>query len=403
MTTQYPAPASPKWGPTTKLVVGLTIVALVIALLIQFRSIVGPLILAFILAYALHPLITRLTLALKLPWRTAVSLIYLLLLVLLVGLVTLSGFAVIQQLQSLYGFIQNYVTNLPAIVDELSQQVYVIGPFEFDLRQFDLPTLANQLLGVVQPLLGRAGGLLSTLAASAAVTLGWLLFVLVISYFLLADTSRVSHELVQVEIPGYDYDLRRLNQELRKIWNAFLRGQIIIIILVIITYTVLMTVLGMRFALGIAVLAGLGRFVPYLGPLVLWVVTGLVAFFQGGNYFGLEPFQYSILVLVVAVITDQVFDNIVTPRFLGQTLGVHPAAVLVAAIIAARLIGLIGLVLAAPSLATLSLIGRYVVRKMFDLEPFPEKEPTASQPEEPPWARGTRRLRAWWRVIQKRG
>jgi predicted PurR-regulated permease PerM len=162
-------------------VVGLTVVALVIALLIQFRSIVGPLILAFILAYVLHPLITRLTLALKLPWRTAVSLVYLLLVILLVSLITLAGFAVIQQLQSLYGFIQEYVTNLPALVDELSQQVFKIGPFVFDLRQFDLPVLANQLLGVVQPLLGRAGGLISTLATSAAVTLGWLLFVLVIS------------------------------------------------------------------------------------------------------------------------------------------------------------------------------------------------------------------------------
>jgi predicted PurR-regulated permease PerM len=83
-------------------------------------------------------------------------------------------------------------------------------------------------------------------------------------------------------------------------------------------------------------------------------------------------------VLVVAVIIDQIFDNLVTPRFLGQTLGVHPAAVLVAAIVAARLIGLIGLVLAAPSLATLSLISRYIVRKSSP-EPFPETETRADR------------------------
>jgi predicted PurR-regulated permease PerM len=104
---------------------------------------------------------------------------------------------------------------------------------------------------------------------------------------------------------------------------------------------------------------------------------------------------------VIAVVTDQIFDNLVSPRFFGRTLGVHPAAVLVAAIIAARIIGLIGLVLAAPSLATLTLIGRYVIRKMFDLEPFPEPE-EAPKPEGQSWTTNTRRLRAWWRSIQRR-
>lgn len=393
--------SSPKWSPTTKLLVGLTIIALVAALLIQFRTIIGPLILAFMLAYLLHPVVAWISSIPKVSWRGAVNLIYLLLVILLGTSFTLTGLAVATQLQLLIGFVQRNVTNLPAIAADLSSRVYTIGPFVINFSQFDLQSVINQLLAAIQPILGRAGSLISTFATSAAATLGWGFFVLIISYFLLADASKMSDEFVTVEIPGYTTDIRRLGLELKNVWNAFLRGQLIIILMVMLSYSVLMVILGMRFALGIAILAGLARFVPYLGPLTLWIVTALVAYFQGGNYFGLQPFYYAILVVGLAMVIDQVFDNLVSPRLLGQTLGVHPAAVLVAAIVAANLIGIIGLVLAAPVLATLKLVGGYVLRKMFDLDPWPDALPT-TQLVELPWERVVDRLKAWLRLMRQR-
>jgi hypothetical protein len=100
--------------------------------------------------------------------------------------------------------------------------------------------------------------------------------------------------------------------------------------------------------------------------------------------------------VLIAIITDQIFDNLnPTP----DVPGVHPAAVLVAAIIP-RLIGLIGC-FGRPGLATLVLIGRYIIRKMLDLEPFPAPA-SEVRPEAPAWSLNTRRLRAWWRTIQRR-
>jgi predicted PurR-regulated permease PerM len=256
--------------------------------------------------------------------------------------------------------------------------------------------LANQAVSTVQPLFGRVTGLISSFATSAGVTVVWSLFVLVISYFLLAETTSLQGAIVKVEIPGYNADIRRMGSELRKIWNAFLRGQLIIILLVILVYTVLFFVLGLRFAFGIALLAGMAKFVPYIGPFIAWVTAFLVAFTQGGNYFGMQPLTYAILVVVICIVVDQILDNLVTPRFMGQTLGLHPAAVLVSAIIATNLIGIIGLVLAAPVLATLTLIGRYVLRKMLDLDPWPPRE-TEIRPLDFPLRRWTYRLRAWLR------
>ncbi|MEJ2708356.1 MAG: AI-2E family transporter [Anaerolineales bacterium] len=392
-----PPSESPKWSSTAKLVVGLTVVAIVAALLIRFRGIIGPLILAFILAYLLHPLAVRFSEGVKISWRWAVNLIYLLLFIILGGLATLSGLAIVQQLQNLVEFIRRNIDQLPELAANLASTVYRFGPFVVDFGQlFDVQRLTEQILAAVQPLIGRAGSLVSTLATGAIGFLGWALFVLLISYFLLADAGRVTGELVAVDIPGYNQDIRRLSNELAKIWNAFLRGQVIIITLVILTYSIVMAILGMRFALGIAIMAGLARFVPYVGPLITLVVAALVAFFQNSNYFGLEQYQFVILVVVVTIVIDQIFDNVVTPRFLGETLGIHPASVLVAAIIAANLIGLIGLVLAAPVLATLHLVGRYVWRKMLDLDPWPDDEGARFE-EDMPWTQVVRRVRDWLR------
>lgn len=402
MTSLQDQQPSPHWGSTTKLVLGLTIVALVAALLVRFRGIIGPLILAFVLAYLLHPIAGKFSKFAHLPWRTAVSLIYLLLIVILAVSLTFTGLAIVQQVQSLIGVVQRFITQLPTIASELSTRTYTIGPFLLDFSQFDLTSLANQLLAWIQPILGRLGGLVGTVAGSAVATVGEMAFVIVISYFLLADASQVPGGLVHVDIPGYNEDVRRLGRELGKTWNAFLRGQLIIWLLVLLFYTLLMTILGVKYAIAIALLAGLARFIPYIGPLTTWTVTVLVAYFQGGNYYGLNPLHYAVLVVACALLLDQIFDNLIGPRIMGESLGVHPAAVLVTAIICLNLIGFIGLVLAAPVLASLKVLGRYITRKMLDLDPWADVEEGEEKQASIKWFAWTARLRNWLRMVLKR-
>ena len=402
MSEQQLPSSSPPWSPTAKLVIGLTIVGLVAVLIIYFRAILGPLIMAFMLVYLLHPLVANFSRATHLSWRISVNLIYLILVILLAGFFTISGLAIVQQLQSLIRVVQNFVNTLPDLVADISTRVYTFGPlpFKFSLNQFDLQTLTEQLLSTLQPLLGRVGTLVGTLATSALTTLRWGLFILLISYFILADAGQVPNDLFHIEIPGYDTDIRRLGRDLTSIWNAFLRGQLILFILAVLSYLTLMNILGLRYALGIAILAGLSRFVPYIGPFTTWTVTILVAIFQPSNYFGLQPYQYALLVIIIAIVIDQIFDNFISPRILGETLGVHPAAVLVAALVAARLIGVIGILLAAPALASLMLLWRYTVRKMLDVDPWPKDEPVGRDVELP-WEQVTQRLKDWWESRQR--
>ncbi len=392
---------SPRWGPTLKLVVGLTFVAIIAGLLVRFRNIIGPLLLALILAYVLYPLASWLSKTTPLSWRASVNLIYLVMVIAVLAFFTVTGVAVVQQAQALVNVIGTFVTDLPQLVSDLSSQVFYIGPFFVDmsqvLGQYDLQALVNQALGIIQPVLGQAGGLVSTLASRTLSTIGWGFFILLVSYFTLADAGRFPEQLAEIEIPGYHADIRRLGRELGRIWNAFMRGQLILFVITVLSAFLLFTIFGVRNALALSLLAGGARFVPYIGPFATWTVTGMVAFFQPENYFGFAPFTYSLIVVGVLVVLDQTFDNLITPRLYGSTLGVHPAAVLVAAIIAANLLGFIGLLLAAPVLATLKLFTRYAIRKMLDLEPWPEPEP-----EEEPEFPGVPTIRRAWTYLRSR-
>ncbi|RME08458.1 MAG: AI-2E family transporter [Anaerolineae bacterium] len=375
---------SGQWSGEVKTVVGLTLVALLAALLIRFRSILPPLLVTFILTYLLHPVVEWLSRPKWLSWRAAVNIVFFLLTLLTISAFTAIGVVVVQQLQNLIRLLNTFINQLPALALEWSTQVFIFGPFQVNMADYlqnvDLQATVQQVISVVQPLLGQAGGVLATLAAGTASLVGQVFFILLISYFILGDMGKVRENIGPIEFPeSLAYDLQRMGRELGRIWNAFLRGQVVLFALTALVYLVLLTVLGVRNVFVLALLAGLARFVPYIGQWVTWGVLVVVTLFQE-NIFGLQPWQFTLLVVGLALVVDQVMDNLVAPRILGETLGVHPAAVLVAAIIALNLLGLVGVVLAAPVLATLTLVGRYVLRKMLDLDPWPQDERRAPRP-----------------------
>jgi predicted PurR-regulated permease PerM len=381
---------SPRWSPTTKLLVGLVMVGIVAFLINRFTSLITPLLMIFILAYLLHPVTSVISRGLGVSWKVAVNILYIIILALLIGLLTLGSVGLVDQVQSLIEQVQVIVSELPTYVQSLSGRVFQFGPFELDMRTIDLNAISRELLSFVQPLLGRTGTLVGTLAGGAVEIFGWTFFVLIVSYFIMIESSGLQSDLFRVEIPGYNEDLRRLGSELNKIWNAFLRGQIFIFAMATIIYIFVLSVMGVRYAIGIAFMAGLAKFLPYIGPAITWVVMALVTFFQPDKPFGLQPLVYMGIVVITTTVIDWVIDNLIAPRIMARTLRVHPAAVLVTALVAANLIGILGVVIAAPFLASLTLLGRYTMRKMFDLDPWHGTESIPTSPVSFEWVKRTR-------------
>ena len=117
-----------------------------------------------------------------------------------------------------------------------------------------------------------------------------------------------------------------------------------------------------------------------------------VSNFQPFKLFGMSPLLYMIVVFAVALVFDQLLDGFITPRIMARALKVHPAAVLVSALVGADLLGILGIIIAAPMLATFFLFFRYTMRKMLDQDPWPDEEPPP--PGGLPWAGLVDRLRA---------
>jgi len=384
---------SPHWNNSTKLIVGLTMVTLVAWLLVKFQNILPPLIIMIILAYLFNPLAYFLSRKLHLPWPAAVTLVYLLVVLLLLALLTLGGVGLVQQVQSMITLIQNSLQNIPALFNSISGREINIGPFLLDLRKVDFGVLGDQLIGSIEPLLGRTGTMVGTIAGGAFNIFGWTVFVLLVSYFVLIESDGLWQGILQFNIPGYERDLELMGTQLAHIWNAFLRGQLIVMALAAAIYTVMLSFMGVNYALGLALLAGLARFVPYVGPLILWIILALVSYFQDFKIFGLEPWVYALVVVGLSWSIDMIVDNFVMPRIMASALKVHPAAVLVAAIVALDLLGILGVILAAPMLATLKLVGGYFTRKLFDLDPWEGLEEPSPQPTV------REQLSLWWGAI----
>lgn len=360
---------SPRWNNTTKTVVGLTLSAFLMLLVIRFQYIIAPMLFAFILSYLLHPLANFFHKKLKVPWRLITTLIYVLLFLIIIGLLTWGGISIFDQVQNLIKFIQGLLTDLPGFFADISSKPLVIGPFSFDLSHLELSNLWTQLQGIVQPILTNLGSLIGSLASGIGSLLTWTLMILLVSYFILAESMGVRKNMIRLQVPNYQDDITRLGSQLSHIWNAFLRGQLLIFAITVGYYSILLSILGVRYFFLLAILAGLARFVPYIGPFVAWTTYGLVALFQV-NYFGMQPFPFALLVVGCAWISDLILDNFMVPRVMSDALEVHPAAVLVMVIVSASLFGLLGVLLAAPVLASLKLIITYIFRKMTDNDPW---------------------------------
>jgi len=361
---------SPRWSNTTKLIVGLSFLAIIGYLFNRFQTLLAPLLITFILTYLMYPPSSWLMRKLKMNWRLSVTVCFLLLLLIILGLLTWGGLAIVEQGQSLILFLEKAIEDLPTTIQNFLNTPLSIGPYKFELYRVNLESISSQITSAIQPALGNLGNILGQIASGTATTIGWMLFVMMMAYFILSETGGEPDRIFHFDIPGYQDDFEKIGILLNRVWNAFLRGQFLIIVFVIIVYSILFGAVGLRYFFGLAIIAGLTRFLPYIGPLIAWTTYGLVAFFQGNTIFGLSPLTYAIFIMVLAWLTDVIIDNFVSTRVMADALSVHPASILVAALIGANLLGVAGMILAAPVLATLQLFFRYVLRKMFDKDPW---------------------------------
>lgn len=378
--------SSPNWNSTTKVVVTLMILASVITLMLRFSSLLTTLISALIIAILYHPVADWINKKTRIPWPWSVTIVYFLTVLVLFGLATLGGIAIIDQIQGLIRFLQEIINDIPEFFNQLTTTVIEIGPFKLDFTYIDWNEIGNQLLSTIEPVLSNLGNIIGGLASGTADFIGSLFLTLVISFLLLNESGGVRKRILSIELPAYQEDFARLGEKINTTWNAFLRGQAVVFLVRFVLYLIILSIFKVRFLFGMALIATIGNFIPYIGVAIAWITIFFVALLQGSTAFSLAPLPYALIVMGIGWIMDNIYDTFFSPRIMADVLEVHPAAILVGVFVGLNLFGFLGMILAAPIIATLKILLSYVEKKLLDKDPW--ADPAIDQPDEEenlPW------------------
>ena len=339
------------------------LVVLAAYFMVQFWAVVPPLIIALILAYILSPLVGLLQNRARAPRWLATLLVYVLLIAILVLVPALIIPVIVERLALLVEAIEDILATLETVVGGVVQ----IGEITIDSAQLIEQTI-NTLRNLIEPVFSRTLGFAFELLGTVVMSV----FVLVISFYLVKDSVKLRRWLRTLPPEAYREDFRRLWAEINRIWSSFFRGQLILALVVAGGFIVVGYIIGLPFALAMGVLAGLLEFLPSVGHTIWLIIASILAFFLGSTWL---PFPNWVLLFTVIGLHSLFaqFDlNFLIPRIIGRRMQLHPLVIILGIIAGASVAGVLGVILAAPTIATARVVGRYAFANLFDEDPFPE-------------------------------
>ena len=369
----------PRWSSQTKLIVTLLVLGLLLYLLFRFSAVIPPVILAVILAYVLSPLVNLLQERLRLPRTLATVVTYLLLIALIIAVPAVVIPALAAEVTGLNLDFQRILNQ----IEDFFGHEYIIAGWTINGS-----ALFEQAVGLVQEVLQPLFGQTLGVAVEVISSIVWLVFIMVVSFYLVKEGPNASVWLDRLPPPDYQDDFIQMRREMGQIWEAFFRGQLVLALVVSLIFVVVGLVIGLPFALAMAVLAGILEFLPSIGHGIWLTIASILAFFVGSVWLRLPNWIFLLIVIGLHIVFQQFDLNYLIPRIIGRRVHLHPLVVILGIVTGAALAGVLGIALAAPTIASARILGRYVYANIFDMPPFPEE---TTEPLPPPDSR-------WWAI-----
>jgi predicted PurR-regulated permease PerM len=321
-------------------------------LMFLLAPVLTPFVASALLAYIGDPLADRLE-RLKLPRTLAVVIVFLLTFLMLALIVVLIGPLIDKQVSAL-------LAALPDIVAK-AEQVWMPSIFELlNIDAGDDVGLGAFFERYADTVSSWSGKVLLSVTKSGGVLLAAVLslfLIPIITFYLLRDWDVIIDHLGAL-VPDSQRDtVFQLARESDEVLGAFLRGQILVMLFLAIIYSLGLSLSGVEFALAIGVVSGLVSFVPYLGFVFGIGLAGLVV--------ALEPNPLWPMVGVIATFSIAQFieGSVLTPKLVGDRIGLHPVIVIFAVAAGGQLFGFFGILLALPAAAVLSVIMRFAYHR----------------------------------------
>jgi predicted PurR-regulated permease PerM len=326
-------------------------ISLAIAVLVWLLSpILAPFLFAAILAYILDPLVERLT-------RRGVPRVLSVVVVLLLALALFAAFLLLV-FPLLYKETRLLMDKLPGFLDWLQAHA---GPwlktrFDVDL-QFDVETVKQIARDTFAQHEDLAKNVLRSVGMGGLALVGFIanmLLVPVVLFYLLRDWNRLLESIDRLIPRRIHARVALMAREADAVLAEWLRGQLMVVLLMSLYYVVALWVTGLQFALPIGIITGLAVIVPYVGIVVGLVLATAAALLQFDNMTGL-------LWVWLAIGLGQALEGmLVTPLIVGERIGLHPVAVIFALLAFGQLFGFFGVLLALPASAVLLVALRHL-------------------------------------------
>lgn len=368
----------PHWSHSTKIIVSLLVLAFMIFLLDKFSAVIAPLIICVILAYILSPVVNLIQNRLHLHRAVAILLAYVLVLLLIAGVLMLIIPPLADQVSGLNLDIQLFFQNLESI---LGRRYHIAG------QVIDLSTIISQVTDALTNMMTPVFGQTLELVGDVITSVVWVIFIAVVSFYLIKDDLILRDWFETTIPPAYRQDFIHLRTEINHIWSGFFRGQLMLALVVAIIFSIAGLILGIPFPLAMAIFAGLLEFLPSVGHGIWFVTASVLTLSLGSTWLPLPNWIFMLIIMAIHVVYQQFDLNYLIPRIIGRSVHLPPLVVILGIVSGAVIAGVLGIFLAAPTIASARVVGRYIFANLFDLAPFPASVVSPLPPPNPNWWR----------------
>jgi predicted PurR-regulated permease PerM len=303
------------------------------------RGIVGPFVVAAVLAYAFSPVVSAVQDKTHAPRALVIGAGY----VLVLGLFAVVAVAAAEQAGSEIRYLSSSGQDViaTALSKVFGDRVVVAG------NTYNVKDVADQIRSSLLGLVSTPSDAIHMAEQAVAVALQAILALIVTFYFLL-DGRRFGQFALRFLDRSQRADALRIAHRIHVVLGRWLRGQILLIGLVAaVLYVILGPIIHVPYALALSMLSGVLEIIPLVGPVIAAALAGTVAFATRGT-------DTTIIVLVVYLVVRQIEDQIVMPLVIGRAVHLHPVVTIFAVLVGLSAWGVLGGLLAVPVAAALN-------------------------------------------------
>lgn len=341
-------------------ILSLTVIGLVYYIFASDQGlgeIIFTIFISVIIAYVLNPMVNFLE-SKGIKRVLSVLLVYFGIIGLFVFISVLIFPAIFDELKNLMKILPNYSNNIIKFFDNLYNEYYKNIenlPFGLDNIQTSIEDNINKIQNII---INSIQNFTKSIMGIFSKALN-LFLIPIISFYLVKDKEYFKKN-IKLTIPKrYRREVFNVSRKIDEALGNFVRGQFIVALFVGIATTIGLFIIGVNYALTIGLIAGVSNFIPYFGPIIGGGLAALFALLE-------SPIK--VLWVVLLFIGIQQFEgNILSPKIMGEKVGLHPVVVIIALLIGGSLMGILGMLLAIPITTTLKILSKYIIEKISNM------------------------------------